>query len=57
MLDMFRFIFFFNVFILNFIIYDFFSLSCNTDLVYLKYYNPAVFFIKRDEILSKLMKF
>jgi hypothetical protein len=57
---------------LNCIIYDFFSLRYNPDLgtefiptsvqLWEKWrifhtYNPAVFFVKRDEILSKLINF
>jgi hypothetical protein len=28
-----------------------------TAMAHFSYYNPAVFFVKRDEILSKLIKF
>jgi hypothetical protein len=57
---------------LNFIIYDFFSLNCNPDsgtefipnslptlvkMAHFSYYNPAGIFVKRDKLLSKLIKF
>jgi hypothetical protein len=57
---------------LNFLIYYFFSLSCNPDtgtgffpkqrptlgkMAHFSCYNPACFFVKRDKLLSKLIKF